>query len=212
MTTTTCSDAPTQPMPWPQRLRADTAFLLTGLPIAIASFSVLVTGVSAGAGLLVTLIGVPLLVATLYAARGFAWAERRRIAWVSGAPAVAPTYRSWTRGPLGWLETLRDKQAWLDLGHGLLLLPVTVASWTIAVTWWLVALFSIPWPLYGYAIDGGNDSGSQDVLRHIGVDSYAGRSACYVALGLLLLVTLPYVLRATTAVQVRLTRALLTEH
>ncbi|MDT7545541.1 MAG: hypothetical protein QOE99_1651 [Actinomycetota bacterium] len=211
MTTTTYVEAPSQPMPWLQRLRNDTVFLLTGFPIAIASFTVLVTGVSASAGLLITLIGVPLLVATLYAARGFAWAERRRIGWISGTSADAPVYRSWSRGPLGWLETLRDKQSWLDLAHGLLLLPVTIVSWTVAVTWWLLALFSIPWPLYGHAIESGNDSGSRDVLRHIGVDSYAGRSICYVVFGLVMLVTLPFVLRATTAVQVRITRSLLAD-
>jgi hypothetical protein len=87
---------------------------------------------------------------------------------------------------------------------------VTVATWTVAVTWWLVPLFSVPWPLFGHAVESGNDNGSQDALRHIGVDSYAGRSACYVALGVFMLVTLPFVLRATTAVQVRITRSLLT--
>ncbi len=47
------------------------------------------------------------------------------------------------RGDLGgacllrrWWDRLRDTQAWLDVAHGMLVLPVTVVTWSVAVTWW----------------------------------------------------------------------------
>ena len=55
-----------------RQLGVDTGFVLLGLPLAIASFVVVVTGLSAGLGLLITVIGVPVLAATLLADRHLA--------------------------------------------------------------------------------------------------------------------------------------------
>src|SRR5215468_10953172 len=62
-----------------RQLGHDTVYVLIGFPLAIAAFTIIITGLSAGGGLLVTIIGLPVLVATLYAARGFAHLERARI-------------------------------------------------------------------------------------------------------------------------------------
>jgi hypothetical protein len=58
-----------------RRLGADTGYLLLSFPLAIASFTLLVTGLSVGTGLLVTLVGFAVLLATMYVARGFAAVE-----------------------------------------------------------------------------------------------------------------------------------------
>lgn len=58
------------------RIARSYAYLLAGFPLAVAAFVVAVTGLSVGAGTLVVWIGLPVLVATPAAARGFAGAER----------------------------------------------------------------------------------------------------------------------------------------
>src|SRR2546421_11842438 len=99
-----------------RQLGRDSAYLLTGMPIAIAVFTMLVTGFSLGAGMLVTVLGLPILVATMFIARGFADIERLRLRLVFGAPMPRPRYKRppdragfWRRmfGPL------TDGQSWL---------------------------------------------------------------------------------------------------
>src|SRR5204863_575718 len=55
---------------WLGRLGKDTLYLLTGLPMGILTFTVAVTGWSLGLGLLITLIGFPVLLVTALALRG----------------------------------------------------------------------------------------------------------------------------------------------
>jgi len=56
----------------------ETAYLLLDLVVGVAGFTFVVTGISMGAGLLITLVGIPILVLTLLGCRGAAWLERRR--------------------------------------------------------------------------------------------------------------------------------------
>ena len=105
--TTDTAVLPTMPHPiplprrrgWFRQLGVDTGYALVGLPLGIVAFTVAVTGLSAGVGLLIIWIGVPVLVGTLLAARGLATAERRLLPAVlgrscprrrTGAPGPAP--------------------------------------------------------------------------------------------------------------------------
>ena len=71
-------DAPGPRASWKQVPR-DLAYLLPGFPIALAAFVLVVVGVSLGFGLALLTVGVPILVATLAAARGFAALEPARV-------------------------------------------------------------------------------------------------------------------------------------
>ena len=51
-------------------------YLLLGLPLGILYFTIVVTGLSLGIGLIVTLLGIPVLVITLLVVRGLAELER----------------------------------------------------------------------------------------------------------------------------------------
>src|SRR5262249_28158671 len=53
------------------------AYFLLGLPLGILEFVLLVTGLSLGLGLLITLLGIPVLLATLLLARTLASFERQ---------------------------------------------------------------------------------------------------------------------------------------
>ena len=102
------------------QLGVDTGYVLLGFPLGIAAFVVAVTGLAAGAGLLVVWVGVAVLTLTLLAARGFATAERTQLPAVLGRPLPRPAYRRAAPDarPLTRLTTpLRDAQSWLDVLH-----------------------------------------------------------------------------------------------
>ncbi|MFF2650877.1 sensor histidine kinase [Streptomyces sp. NPDC058045] len=120
------------------------SYLLASLPMAIAGFVYVVTGVSVGAGLSVTVVGLPLLALVLAGARLLGKAERARARALLGLrieePSPLPSHgdtalgRVWTR--------LRDPVGWRAALFGLIRLPWGVA--TFAVT--LVSLFVL-WPV-----------------------------------------------------------------
>jgi signal transduction histidine kinase len=145
-----------QPGGWPQftaewatRLGLDTAYLLLGLPAGIIAFTVVVTGWGSAVGLAITLIGLPVAMATIVVSRGVANVERWRAALVLGEP-IRGRYRPLDEGRL--LERLKalfaDGQTWKDLGWHLLLLPVGIVGFTVAVVGWCWSLYCLTFPLW----------------------------------------------------------------
>lgn len=111
------------------------AYALLGLPLGTFYFVFLVTGLSVGLGLLVTLAGIPILVLTIVAARGLAQLERTLAVSLLGAsmPRVAEERGEgvlWRR--LG--RQLRSDATWRELAYLLIRFPSGVASFSIAVT------------------------------------------------------------------------------
>ncbi|WP_324276681.1 sensor histidine kinase [Blastococcus brunescens] len=207
------------PPPSPRRrdplrqLGVDTGYALTGFPVAIASFVVVVTGLALGAGLLVVWVGVAVLAATLLAARGFATIERAWLPAVLGHPVPAPAYRSPEGGLLRKLMTpVRDPQTWLDALHGLVRFPVAIASFVVTVTFWSVALGGITYAAWDWALpDASTDPDTMDLLELLGVQSSAGsRIALYTGIGLVVAVLLPFVVRGFALLQASLGRVMLT--
>jgi signal transduction histidine kinase len=193
-----------------RRLGVETGYLLLSFPLAIASFTLMVTGLSLGAGLMVTLLGLPVLLATLYVARGFAAVERKRLGWVSSVPVTPARYRTHTgSGFRACFRRLADRQMWLDVLHGLLIFPVAVFTWSVTVSWWAVSLYGLPWSLFGHALDRTNDPDSKDLPQLLGIDTYTHRALFYAGLSLFCLLTLPFVIRALTALHVAVGRGLL---
>src|ERR1700712_5541155 len=110
------------------------SYILCGLPIAIASFTVLVTGLALSASLLVIVVGIPVAVGTLGAARLFATAERAHAQMV-GVELPTPARLPAPTGFHAWWRWLRDPQLWLEFLHGLLVFPVSVATFCLSVSW-----------------------------------------------------------------------------
>lgn len=80
------------------------ALLVSGIPLGVAWFTLLVTGWSLGLGLAITLVGLPVLLGLAYAVRAGAELERRLLEVLTGVRAARPDRRLW-RG--GLLVTLR---------------------------------------------------------------------------------------------------------
>jgi len=194
-----------------RRFGRESAYLLLGFPVALAAFVVVVTGLSVGAGLAVTVIGLPVLTLTLLAARGFAETERLQLHRLLGQDAPRVRYRPMS-GDLGWfrrlLVPLTDPQSWLDVLHAIVGFVTTTVGWTFALTWWAGALGGLLFPVWGWALPNGTDN--QDLPELLGFsDSYAAKVVFYVATGLFFAVTLPLVIRVFTLLRSGLSRLLL---
>jgi hypothetical protein len=143
----------TRLLPRPAQLGRDALYLLSGLPAGIVTFTVLVTGIALAAGLLVTLLGIPVLLGLLYAVRALGDVERHRAAWLLGTPVTRSTRRPW-RGGI-WQRTkaaCADGGAWRDATWSLLLLPLGIAGFTAVVALWSAALGLVASPLWYLAL------------------------------------------------------------
>ncbi|MGC9670168.1 sensor histidine kinase [Planosporangium sp. 12N6] len=195
-----------------RRLGGDSVYLLTGFPLALISFVVLVVGLSVGLGTLVTVVGIPVLVATLFAARGFAELERWRISRVLDEPHVRGRYKRPAPGAGWWrrlFTSLSDAQSWLDLLHGLIVFVVATVTWSVAITWWAGAITGVLYPAYDWALP--HPPGNTDLSELLGMgDGASARIVLYTAIGIFFLFTLPLVSRLCALSQAYLGKALLT--
>ncbi len=130
----------------------ETLHLLIDLPLGIAWFTIIVTGVSLGVGLIpLALIGVVVLFATLQFVRVVSAVERARAKALLDADIVDPFV------PLteikGWWPRIKavlgDAALWKGVAYCIVALPVGILTFTLAVTFWSIALGGITAPIWG---------------------------------------------------------------
>lgn len=199
-----------RPPGWLRQLGVDTAYSLTAFPVAIAAFVVVVTGLAAGAGLLVVWVGVAVLAVTLLAARGFASVERSWLPAVLGGPVPRPAYRTAEGSAVRRMTTpLRDPQSWLDALHAVVRFPLAILGFVVTVTFWSVALGGLTYGAWAWALP--DDPGDQDLFQLLGFEPSYGQSVlAYALVGLLFAVLLPFAVRGVALLQAQLGRVVLT--
>jgi len=150
------------------------AYLATSLPIAVATFSVIVTALSLALGLAVLIVGLPVALGAVLLVRVAADIDRRRAEWILGEPVRRPA-RPATSGLLGRLKaTLSDGLTWRETAHGLLMFPVATAAWTAWVTVWFAGLAYATAPAWVWTLPadhGDTDLGALD--PHTTLDALA---------------------------------------
>jgi Putative sensor len=142
--------------PFRARVWKETLYLLLDLPVGVVGFTLVVTGLSLALGLLITLLGIPVLAATLLLARVAGRAERARARALLECKLLAP-------GPLPRQETvlarvfapIRDGSAWRATAYFALMLPTGIVTFTVAVTWWATALWLLTLPAWAWALPHG---------------------------------------------------------
>jgi len=188
-----------------RRLGLDTVYLVLALPMGILTFTVVVTGWSLALGLLITLIGLPVATMTIYASRWMAWIERRRAALVLGEP-IRGVYKPPATGR--FVDRLKalfsDPSTWKDLGWHLLLLPVSIVDFTVAVTAWSVSLGLLSMPAWWWALP---DSDPTE-LGLFQVDSW-GHAWLAAAIGLVALPVAAALVRGTASASAALSQIVL---
>jgi len=164
----------------------------------VESLYLLTAPVTALAGLLLMLGGK---------ARWSADLERWRIARLR-----ALTAGTWTASP-GNTGTVPGPGLWLDAGHAVAVLPVVLVTSAVTALWWFAGVATITFPLRNQLTPG--SEGSQILYLGSGttVSLVLGSPGLHVAfaiaLGLLLLFTLPLVTRVCVAAQAGLGQVLL---
>ena len=153
----------------------------------MAEFAFLVTAISFGFGTAVTLIGIPVLIGTVFAWRWLAQLERRLIGALVGIEIPSP-YRPDPPGARWWRRftaRLADPATWKDLAFLLLQLPLGVLSFTVTVAVLAVGVGTLAEPLYYWVASDAN------WLGWIQVDSLAAALALMPLGALILLVGIP---------------------
>jgi signal transduction histidine kinase len=140
------------------RIYGRIAYLLVAGVLGIVEFTFLVTAISVGVGLAVTLIGIPILIGSVYAWGWLAGLERRTIGALTGMVIPSP-YRPLPEG--GWWERLRarlaDPATWKDLAFLLLQFPFGLVAFVVTVVVLGVGLQALTVPLWFWAVPGDAD-------------------------------------------------------
>lgn len=134
-----------------QFLRA-AGICIIALPWGIALFTLLITGLAPGGGLVITFVGVPILAWTLHLAGLAARLEDRIVRSSTGSRSV---WRLRPGGPRTWAGSwtvIRDPAAWDDLTRGVMRMPFGILSFTVTVSLLATSVSYLTAPLiYGWA-------------------------------------------------------------
>lgn len=194
-----------------QRVLSDSAYTLTALPIGILTFAIAVTGLSAGTGLLVVWVGLPVLVGTVLASRAFAHLERLRLRSLQRRSGPLPRYlraEPDSSALRRLLTPLRDPQSWLDTIWGIVGFVTGLIAFVFTISWWASAAGGLTYWFWQRWIPDSSDSTTLPEL--IGFDDGRTTEIWFnLALGAIALITLPLVVRAVAALHSGTSHAML---
>jgi uncharacterized membrane protein (DUF485 family) len=151
-------------LPSLDRTARDATYLTFTLLTSIVAFVVWVTAVTVSLSLGILVIGLPVVLGSVFVMRWTAELDRRNAALVFGRP-VRGHYRS-QRGTglfTRVLATLRDPQVWRDLAWLITHSVVGFAFGVVALSLVLTTLSTATLPLWCWAIPGGYDFGILNV-------------------------------------------------
>jgi uncharacterized membrane protein len=131
-------------------------YMLLSLATGIVYFTVVTTGASLSIGLLILIIGIPLLVLFLGLIRVLSLVEGRIVEVLLGERM--PRRPLYTQRGKGWLERIKemftDGRTWTAMLYFLLMMPLGTAYFTVAVTLLTVSLAFIAAPIaYLFAVE-----------------------------------------------------------
>jgi signal transduction histidine kinase len=193
-------------------------YLLPTFVIAITVSVALSSFVSTAVSLLIVIVGIYLLALTLLLARYTGTFEVIRLRWSGETPITEPAWPNdpsivwWKR----WLRPLANGRYWLSLLHGAIVAPIIATLSFIVVTVWLsliAASIAVPIRVAFFDLDRwvieGRDGGSW-VIPNEWVENFAPVAVIVaIVLGVIALVTLPYVLRGLTWLHAAIARPFL---
>ncbi len=188
----------------------ESAHLLADLFVGIATFTVVVTMLSLSAGMMITLVGLPLLVGTIVIGRFFGVIERLRAKALLDVdlPGFRPV--EWQGGIFQRAkQALTDPPGWKGLLYGVLLLPWGILAFTATIVLWSVAWTFVSLPLWGWAVDGPPEFTIRDHTYYIHGWSLASATILVAVIGLLLAAALPRIVHGLAMADRALIRGLL---
>ena len=200
-----------------RQLGRDAAFLLLSGPLSLLAFLLVVPLTAFGLVATIIWVGLLVLVIDLSIAGGFANIARLAVARVDGREAVPGGYLEPTPGASvhrRLFRRLRDPQRWMDLLWAVIYFPLSQITWIISVVWLAPAVAGLLAPIADITLDlvldptvGNQRQGlahllglQPELLWDIGFN---------LTCGIVFSLTAPFVLRGMAAMQVGLSRAML---
>ncbi|MFB7467754.1 sensor histidine kinase [Streptomyces sp. NPDC056224] len=191
--------------PVERRTWREFGYLLIGLPLSILYFSLAVTGLSLGAGLLVTFLGVPVLAGVLALCRGFGHLERARVRGLLGTDIGEPArIRAEKKGPLSAMGALlKSGSAWRHALYSVIHFPWAVFGFCVALTLWASGWAYLLYPVWFWVFPAFTDQPGLQLFQNDGYSFFLD-SPAEIALtslvGLALTLATPWVIRALATV------------
>jgi len=186
-------------------------YMLLTLVTGIIYFTVVVTGLSLSAGLAVLIIGFPFFLAFIGIARVLALGEGRLLEAITGERMprrpVHPGARTGFWARVG--EMLKDPRTWTTLAYLLLMLPVGIFYFVVAITGIAIGVALIAGPFLVMAQHLGWDFNDGISVMQPAVLAAPLIAPFTIALGVLILTLLMHAARGIGRAQVVLARALL---
>ena len=192
-------------------------YMLLTLATGIVYFTIVVTGLSLSLGFAILIIGVPFFLAFIGVARVIALGEGRLIEAISGERM--PRRPVHPGPPGGWWkrigEMLTDVRTWTTLAYLLLMLPLGIVYFTVAVTGLAVsaAFIGTLATLFGYYAGWIDFDLNDHIFLHNGqpwAPHHPFLGALFLAvLGVVLLTLLLHLARGVVRVHARLAKAML---
>jgi signal transduction histidine kinase len=194
-----------------RRTVRESAYTLTAFPIGLASFILMVVLITVGIGTSVIVGGVLLVVLGVMVARGFARLERFRLRTWLGRDVASPAYKCPRPGAgfvRRWFTPLGDAQSWLDVVWCLLSFVTGIVVFVVTLVWWAATANGLTyWFWERFLPEEGRDTSLAE-LAGFGDTRFAD-IALQTMIGLVALLTLPFVVRAMTMLHAGLAEALL---
>jgi signal transduction histidine kinase len=195
-------------------------FLILTMPIAIIGLAIISTVFFTGLGLVAIVVGIFLMVASFYIARGFGTLELVRLRW-AGRPEIRRPVWDRIDGAQGFWRAVFgpfiDGHYWLYLLHSLVVNPiVSIVSWSLTVAWTATALGGVTGWIWQPFIP--NDERTfwlnQWLLERFfpdaaPIDPVLGERVLEVLIGVIFLLTLPLVFRGLTLMHDGIARGML---
>jgi signal transduction histidine kinase len=202
-----------------RQLGVDTGYNLLGLIMAVLSFSLILPLLLAGIGTMIIVVGFPIMAFALFVARGFGDLHRVSLRAVVRRPSPRPLYPRAPEGA-GWfrrmINPMTNGQAWLDVAAGIIDLPFAIFSFVLTVVWWSVGLSGITYFLYQWTLPvndgvrGGVVIDNKSLANYLGFGSSTmAEILLYEAFGLIIMITLPLVVRLAALSRAYVNRGLL---
>jgi len=198
-------------------LGRDTAYVLPGFFVSLFAFVVLIPLFALSVGTLVIWVGALLLPLALLLSRAFAQVSRARLRmW--GVPLSTPAYRQAQPGMMGWVRTMTDPRSWLDfVFETLIAFPLRTFTFVVGVSWWAGALGGLTYVLWGGFLPPGDvilievlaSALSNGTMTIAPGTVFLLEAAFRFVAGLVLLLTLPWVMHGLATLDAVVTTAAL---
>ena len=177
------------------------AYLVAGFAVSMAAISVLTSVFFTGVGMVILVVGVPIIVGSLLAARGFGMADRTLLK-LTGLPEIAEP--AWPTAPpeastlTKLITPMKSGHYWSYLLHQMLIAPILATiTFSIAISWAATALGGLTFWMWAWFLPGKEAVVGGWIARGLGVTTNGTlvEMLVYLILGVVTGVTLPWVLR-----------------